>query len=153
MKLQGLLFRLIVIKKVVVATLLLLVSVGAWRRSQDMGQLVLLADDLVASKRKVLAYLAQRALELGPDSLRVVALISGSYALLVYLGAWAAWTERRWGDWLLVALVALPLPYEIFEVIDQRTLGDAILLGLNLIALLILLRRARRHRRHVSPRN
>lgn len=153
MKLQGLLIRLIVIKKVVVATLLLLVSVGAWRRSQDMGQLALLADDLVAAKRKVLAYLAQRALELGPDSLRVVALISGSYALLVYLGAWAAWTERRWGDWLLVALVALPLPYEVFEVIDQRTLGDAILLGLNLIALLILLRRARRHRRHISPRN
>ena len=118
-----------------------------------MGQLALLADDLVAAKRKVLAYLAQQALELGPDSLRVVALISGSYALLVYLGAWAAWTERRWGDWLLVALVALPLPYEIFEVIDQRTLGDAILLGLNLIALLILLRRVRRHRRHISPRN
>lgn len=37
MKLQGLLFRLIVIKKVVVTTLLLLVSVGAWRRSQDIG--------------------------------------------------------------------------------------------------------------------
>ena len=37
MKLQGLLFRLIVIKKVLVATLLLLVSEGEWRRSQDMG--------------------------------------------------------------------------------------------------------------------
>ena len=58
------------IKKVVVTTLLLLVSVGAWRRSQDIGHLALLADDLVAAKRKVLAYLAQRALELGPDSLR-----------------------------------------------------------------------------------
>ena len=88
------------IKKVVVAKLLL-VSVGAWRRSQDMGQLALLADDLVAAKRKVLAYLAQRALDLGPDSLRVVTLIRGSYALLVYLGAWAAWTERRWGYWWL----------------------------------------------------
>ena len=59
MKLQGLLFRLIVIKKVVVATMLLLVSVGAWRRSQDMCQLALLADDLVAAKRKVWAYLAR----------------------------------------------------------------------------------------------
>ena len=42
-------------------------------RDRDMGQLALLADDLVAAMRKVLAYMAQRALELGPYSLRVVA--------------------------------------------------------------------------------
>ena len=52
-----------------------------------------------------------------------------------------------------MALIALPLPYEVFEVIDQRTFEDAILLGLNLIALLILLRRARRHGRHIIPRD
>ena len=54
-----------------------------------MGQLALLADDLVAAKRKVLAYLAQRALDLGPDSLRVVTLIRGSYA------CWSTWELGR----------------------------------------------------------
>ena len=58
MKLQGLLIRLIVIKKVVVATLLLLVSVAASISSQDMGRLALLADDLVAGDRMLLASLA-----------------------------------------------------------------------------------------------
>ena len=147
MKLQGLLIRLIVIKKVVVATLLLLVSVAASISSQDMGRLALLADDLVAGDRMLLASLARRALDLGPDSLRAIALISGSYALLVYLAAWAAWNERRWGDWLLVALMALPLPYEVFELVQQQSLSDAIVLGLNVLGLLIVLTRARRHGR------
>ncbi|MED5384085.1 MAG: DUF2127 domain-containing protein [Cyanobacteriota bacterium] len=147
MKLQGLLIRLIVIKKVVVATLLLLVSVAASISSQDMGRLALLADDLVAGDRMLLASLARRALDLGPDSLRAIALISGSYALLVYLAAWAAWNERRWGDWLLVALMALPLPYEVYELVQQQSPSDAIVLGLNVLGLLIVLTRARRHGR------
>ncbi len=147
MKLQGLLIRLIVIKKVVVATLLLLVSVAASISSQDMGRLALLADDLVAGDRMLLASLARRALDLGPDSLRAIALISGSYALLVYLAAWAAWNERRWGDWLLVVLMALPLPYEVFELVQQQSPSDAIVLGLNVLGLLIVLTRARRHGR------
>ena len=147
MKLQGLLIRLIVIKKVVVATLLLLVSVAASISSQDMGRLALLADDLVAGDRMLLASLARRALDLGPDSLRAIALISGSYALLVYLAAWAAWNERRWGDWLLVALMALPLPYEVYELVQKQSPSDAIVLGLNVLGLLIVLTRARRHGR------
>ena len=147
MKLQCLLIRLIVIKKVVVATLLLLVSVAASISSQDMGRLALLADDLVAGDRMLLASLARRALDLGPDSLRAIALISGSYALLVYLAAWAAWNERRWGDWLLVALMALPLPYEVFELVQQQSPSEAIVLGLNVLGLLIVLTRARRHGR------
>ena len=126
MKLQGLLIRLIVIKKVVVATLLLLVSVAASISSQDMGRLALLADDLVDGDRMLLANLAQLALNLGPDSLRAIALVTGTYALLVYLAAWAAWNERRWGDWLLVVLMALPLPYEVFELITQQSPSDAI---------------------------
>ncbi|AII44317.1 hypothetical protein KR100_13255 [Synechococcus sp. KORDI-100] len=150
MKLQGLLIRLIVIKKVVVATLLLLVSVAASISSQDMGRLALLADDLVAGDRMLLASLARRALDLGPDSLRAIALISGSYALLVYLAAWAAWNERRWGDWLLVALMALPLPYEVFKLVQQQSPSDAIVLGLNVLGLLIVLTRARRHGRTAS---
>ena len=147
MSVQGLLIRLVVIKKVVVATLLLLVSVAASISSQDMGRLALLADDLVAGDRMLLASLARRALDLGPDSLRAIALISGSYALLVYLAAWAAWNERRWGDWLLVALMALPLPYEVFELVQQQSPSDAIVLGLNVLGLLIVLTRARRHGR------
>ena len=150
MKLQGLLIRLIVIKKVVVATVLLLVSVAASISSQDMGRLALLADDLVAGDRMLLASLARRALDLGPYSLRAIALISGSYALLVYLAAWAAWNERRWGDWLLVALMALPLPYEVFELVQQQSPSDAIVLGLNVLGLLIVLTRARRHGRPAS---
>ena len=146
MSVQGLLIRLVVIKKVVVATVLLLLSAAASISSQDMGRLAQLADDLVDGDRRLLAALAQRGLDLGPDSLRAIGLISGSYALLVYLAAWAAWNERHWGDWLLVVLMALPLPYEVLELIHQKSPSDAMVLGLNLLGLWIVLKRARRFR-------
>lgn len=144
MQMQGLLIRVIVIKKVLVATVLLALSVAAVLSSQHMGRLALMADELVDGDRKLLAGLAHRALDLGPEALQGVALISGVYAVLVYVAAWATWNNRRWGDWLLVVLIALPLPYEVLELIHQKSPWDALILGLNLIALLVLLQRARR---------
>ena len=143
MRVQGLLIRLIVIKKVAVATVLLLLSAAASISSQDMGRLAQWADDLVDGDRKLLAALAQRGLDLGSESLQAIGLISGSYALLVYLAAWAAWNERHWGDWLLVVLMALPVPFEVLELVHQKSPSDAIVLGLNLLGLWIVLMRAR----------
>ena len=67
-----------------------------------------------------------------------------SYALLVYVAAWATWTDRRWGDWLFVVLLALPLPYEVLECFHNKSPSDAAVLGLTVIGLLVVLRRARR---------
>ena len=43
--------------------------------------------------------------------------------------------------------MALPLPYEVYELVQQQSPSDAIVLGLNVLGLLIVLTRARRHGR------
>ena len=95
---QGLLVRLIVIKKVVVATLLVSLSLAALWGSSHTAQLVQLADLFGEADRRLLAALARQALDLGPEALRGIAAVMGSYALLVYVAAWATWTP--WTLWV-----------------------------------------------------
>ena len=144
MRAERVIIQLIVIKKSIVATLLLILSVSAFASSNDWASLAQTADRLGDEDRLLLAALANRALELGPNALRAIAAITGAYALLVYLAAWAAWTDRRWGEWLMVALLGLPLPYEVIELIHEQTITNAAALVLNLIGLIVLLGRLRR---------
>ena len=141
---QSLLIRLIVIKKAVVATLLLLLSLAAALGSQDMGRLAALADVWGASDRVLLEGLARQGLALGPDTLRGLAAVAAVYSICVYAAAWAAWTERRWGDWLLVGLLVVALPVEVIELIHSKSPSNLVVLGLTLVGLSVVLARALR---------
>ena len=139
---NGWLIRLIVVKKVLVASVLLLVSVAATFSSMDMQRLVRQAELCADADRRILVRLAQQGLDLGPDALRAFAVVTGMYALLVYLAAWATFTERLWGDWLLVGLLLLPVPFEIRDLIHEQSPSHLLVLGLTIMGLIVVLRRA-----------
>ena len=68
--------------------------------------------------------------------------MTGIYALLVYLAAWATFTERLWGDWLLVGLLLLPVPFEIRDLIHEQSPSHLLVLGLTIVGLIVVLKRA-----------
>ena len=138
---NGWLIRLIVVKKVLVASVLLLVSVAATFSSMDMQRLARQAELWADADRRILVRLAQQRLDLGPDALRAFAVVTGMYALLVYLAAWATFTERLWGDWLLVGLL-LPVPFEIRDLMHEVSPSHLLMLGLTILGLIVLLKRA-----------
>ena len=139
---NGVLIRLIIIKKVLVATVLLLFSVTASLSSMDMQRLARQTQLWADADRRILVRLAQQGLDLGPDALRAFAVVTGIYALLVYLAAWATWTERLWGDWLLVGLLVLPVPFEIRDLMHEVSPSHLLVLGLTIVGLIVLLKRA-----------
>jgi len=139
---NGWLIRLIVVKKVLVASVLLLVSVAATFSSMDMQRLVRQAELWADADRRILVRLAQQGLDLGPDALRAFAVVTGMYALLVYLAAWATFTDHLWGDWLLVGLLLLPVPFEIRDLIHEQSPSHLLVLGLTIMGLIVVLRRA-----------
>ena len=139
---NGFLIRLIIIKKVLVATVLLLFSVTASLSSMDMQRLARQTQLWADADRRILVRLAQQGLDLGPDALRAFAVVTGIYALLVYLAAWATWTERLWGDWLLVGLLVLPVPFEIRDLMHEVSPSHLLMLGLTILGLIVLLKRA-----------
>ena len=138
----NLLIRLIVIKKVAVATLLLLISVSAAIGSGNIELLTDQADRWAAADRMVLARFAQRGVDLGPTTLQVVAWLTGLFSGMVYVAAWASWTERLWGEWLLVVLLVIPLPFELRTSLHETSPRHLVVLGLTIVALLVMLRRA-----------
>ena len=139
---NGFLIRLIIIKKVLVATVLLLFSVTASLSSMDMQRLARQTQLWADADRRILVRLAQQGLDLGPNALRAFAVVTGIYALLVYLAAWATWTERLWGDWLLVGLLVLPVPFEIRDLMHKVSPSHLLMLGLTILGLIVLLKRA-----------
>ena len=64
--------------------------------------------------------MAQQGAVLGPTRLIQLAVVSALYALLILVAAWGTWLGRRWGEWLLVALLALALPLEIMHAWHER---------------------------------
>ena len=60
----------------------------------------------------------------------------------MYPAAWATFTERLWGDWLLVGLLLLPVPFEIRDLIHEQSPSHLLVLGLTIMGLIVVLRRA-----------
>ena len=65
--------------------------------------------------------MAQQGAVLGPTRLIQLAVVSALYALLILVAAWGTWLGRRWGEWLLVALLALALPLEIMHAWHEQS--------------------------------
>ena len=78
---------------------------------------------------------------LGPTRLIQFAVVSGLYALLILVAAWGTWLGRRWGEWLLVALLALALPLEIMHAWHEQSPRTFVVLGLTVLGLVVTSRR------------
>ena len=136
------LLRLIVIKKVLIALLLLLVSMAALAGSREFDQISHFAEIWGASNRELLVQAADQPQMLGPTRLGRLAVVSGFYAALILLAAWATWVGRHWGEWLLVAVFVMALPLEIRHVLHEQSPRTVLVLGLTLVGLLLTLRQA-----------
>ena len=131
------LIRLIVIKKVLLAAVLLVISLAALYGDIYYAQLSDFADTWGQADRRLLAAMAQQGAVLGPTRLIQLAEVSALYALLILVAAWGTWLGRRWGEWLLVALLALALPLEIMYAWHEQSPRTFVVLGLTVVGLVV----------------
>ena len=143
------LIRLIVLKKLLLAAVLLVISLAAMFGDVHYAQLSDFAETWGRSDRQFLSSLAEKGTLLGPNRLMRLALVSGLYAGLILVAAWATWLGRRWGEWLLVIVLGLALPLELEHALHEASPRPWIVLGLTLIGLVFTTRLAlsteRRH--------
>ena len=91
--------------------------------------------------------MAQKGTVLGPTRLMRLAMVSGFYAVLIIVAAWATWIGRRWGEWLLVGILALALPLEIMHALHEQSPRTLVVLGLTVLGLVVTTRQALRSMR------
>ena len=138
------LIRLIVIKKVLLALTLLLISMAALFGEVYYAQLSVFAETWGQADHQFLSAVAQKDTVLGPTRLMRLAVVSSLYALLILVAAWATWVGRRWGEWLLVGILALALPLEVMHALHEQSPRTLIVLGLTVLGLVVTTRRALR---------
>ena len=140
---QGrLLVRLIVIKKLLLAGALFAISLAAVFGDVHYAELSDFAETWGNADRQFLSSLAVKGTLLGPTRLMRLAFVSGLYATLIFVAAWATWVGRRWGEWLLVVVLGLALPLELEHALNEQSPRSWIVLGLTLIGLVLTTRLA-----------
>ena len=140
---QGrLLVRLIVIKKLLLAGALFAISLAAVFGDVHYAELSDFAETWGNADRQFLSSLAAKGTLLGPTRLMRLALVSGLYAALILVAAWATWVGRRWGEWLLVGVLGLALPLEFSDALHEQSPRTWVVLGLTVIGLVLTTRLA-----------
>tara|TARA_Y100000766_G_scaffold35865_1_gene25699 strand:+ start:526 stop:987 length:462 start_codon:yes stop_codon:yes gene_type:complete len=140
---QGrLLVRLIVIKKLLLAGALFAISLAAVFGDVHYAELSDFAETWGNADRQFLSSLAVKGTLLGPTRLMRLALVSGLYAALILVAAWATWVGRRWGEWLLVGVLGLALPLELADALHEQSPRTWVVLGLTVLGLVLTTRLA-----------
>ena len=132
---------------VTLATVLgLLVSTGRLEPFRAM------ADELQTHVASRWSLLLGRALvsALSVKGLRFIELGLALDGIVSVVEAWALWRGHRWGPWLVAVASALPVPFELWELVRRPSPWRALLLAVNLAVIAYLARWLRQHRRRVS---
>lgn len=141
----SLLLRLIVVKKLVVASLLLAVAGLAAYGYRNYEGLAVLAEQWGEGDRRLLLALTQRGIDLGSHGLQLTAELSGLYGLVVLVAAVATWRGHRWGEVLFAVLLAATVPLELIKVLEHLTALHLLVLLLTLVGLAVVVGQLRSH--------
>ena len=136
------LIRLIVVKKLLLAGVLLTISLAAVFGDVHYAELSDFAETWGKADRQFLSSLAEKGTLLGPTRLMRLAFVSGLYAAMIMVAAWATWVGRRWGEWLLVGVLGLALPLELDHALHEQSPRTWVVLGLTVIGLVLTTRLA-----------
>ena len=136
------LIRLIVVKKLLLAGVLLTISLAAVFGDVHYAELSDFAETWGKADRQFLSSLAEKGTLLGPTRLMRLAFVSGLYAAMIMIAAWATWVGRRWGEWLLVGVLGLALPLELEHALHEQSPRTWVVLGLTVIGLVLTTRLA-----------
>ncbi len=131
----------IVLYKTVTALLLTIICILLLLSVQHQQNLEQFYDSLtLESKRGVIVFVLEKILSLNPRTLIFSSLSVGIYAVVTSIEAVGLWYEKVWARWLVLALVGISIPPEIFELIRGFSMLKIIVFLVNIAVFIYLLR-------------
>jgi uncharacterized membrane protein (DUF2068 family) len=82
--------------------------------------------------------LFNRALNLSPATIRLVAILLVCYAAIEIVESFGLWQGRRWGEYFAMVATSLGLPYEIYDLVTKFGATAFVLFLINLALVLYL---------------
>ena len=133
--------RLIVLYKCFEAILLLITAIAAifvMKNQEDLAEFS--SSYLLTTKFFIVKWLANKLLTIEPNSLKLSGIVAGVYALVTAIEAIGLWYEKDWATLLVLGLVGISIPPEIFELIRGITVIKLLVFSINIAIFLYLLR-------------
>jgi len=131
----------IVLYKTFTASLLTVTSIAIFLAAKNYDNLLDFSESLTLSgKRGIIAFVLEKLLNFEPRTLKFSAIAAGAYALITAIEAIGLWYEQAWARWLVLGVVGISIPPEIFELWQGFSVIKVIILLLNIAVFWYLLR-------------
>ncbi len=95
---------------------------------------------LLTTKFFIIKWLTNKLLTVDSNSLKLSGIVAGVYALVTAIEAIGLWYEKDWATFLVLGLVGISIPPEIFELIRGVTVIKLLVFSINIAILLYLIR-------------
>ncbi len=143
----------IVFYKSFVASLLAVTSIALLLALKNYDSLADFSDSYtIEGKSQIIDWFLDKLLNIDPRTLRFSGIGAGIYSALTAIEAVGLWYEKRWAHILVLFLVGISIPPEIYELFHHITLIKIIVLVVNVIVFWYLLSHFPKHHfsRHKS---
>lgn len=131
----------IVAYKSFTATLLGLTSIAIFWTFKNFEGLEEFSKSLtLEGKRGIIAWVLEKLLNLSPRKLEFTSIAAAVYSLVTAIEAVGLWYEKAWARWLVIGVVAVSIPAEVYELTRGVSPVKFIVFMLNLAILWYLLR-------------
>ncbi|MEG3842039.1 DUF2127 domain-containing protein [Microcoleus sp. herbarium14] len=136
----------IVVYKSFVASLLTVTSIGLLLALKNHQTLEKFSESyLLESKLKIVEFFLDKVLSIQPKTLLFSGLAAGLYAALTAVESVGLWYEKGWATILVLALVGISIPLEIYELVQGVTVLKLAVFIANLAVLWYLLHHLPKH--------
>ncbi|MEH2413295.1 DUF2127 domain-containing protein [Nostoc sp.] len=146
MKKRPLGLVVIVLYKTFTALLLMATSIALLLTLKNYQNLEAFSDDYVLEGKSIIIdWLLNKVLNLNPRTLAFSGIGAGVYAIVTSIEAVGLWYEKRWAHVLVLGLVGISIPPEIYELIRGFSTIKILILVLNLAVFGYLFRNFPKH--------
>ncbi len=136
----------IVLYKAFVATLLAVTAIALLLTLHNYQALADFSDDYtLEGKSRVVDWILEKLLNLSPRALQFSGLGAMAYAIVTAIEAIGLWYEKRWAHILVLFLVGISIPPEIYELMRGFSIVKAIVFVINVAVFVYLLKSFPKH--------
>ncbi len=141
----------IVFYKSFVAALLMVTAIALLFAVKNYQSIEDFSDSyILEGKSQIIDFVLDKILNLNPRTLAFSGIGAGVYAIVTAIEAVGLWLEKRWAHILVVGLVGISIPPEIYELVKGITPVKFIVFVLNILVLWYLIRNFPKHKHESS---
>jgi uncharacterized membrane protein (DUF2068 family) len=113
---QGLI--LIIYYKAFTAALFIISSISIFLTLRNYQELYAFANDLVPDgKNEIISFGLNKVLGVNPKTLEFGGFVTAAYGVVSSIEATGLWFRKEWAEWLVIGIVGVSIPPEIYELI------------------------------------